>query len=290
MHIESTSIKVFLLTRIIRSISFVGRQHSRIERFFCELALNALNSTGLERLTWNIYDALGTYREAGIQPWEESWFEHDLPPSPARILVGGAGTGREVRRLHDQGYEVVAFDPAPSFVLRAKAIDQKAYLAFLEGSYEDFADPSRPMFSEINSTIARWAPYDAVLLGWGSFTHITLLQTRIDLLQRIKTICPKGPLLASFFMTTQASHNMPSQIERWGSTVGRLLRGHLGGQENTVQPGDKILSHVGFVHIFTHGEIKQLLEKTGYYLKNNLGITLMYDYPHATFLPINPNF
>ena len=43
--------------------------------------------------------------------WEETWFAQDLPPAPARILVGGCGWGREVRALKDRGYSVVGFDP-----------------------------------------------------------------------------------------------------------------------------------------------------------------------------------
>jgi hypothetical protein len=46
---------------------------------------------------------------AYLFPWEEQVIDRFFPSSPARILVDGAGGGREVFALAERGYEVVAF-------------------------------------------------------------------------------------------------------------------------------------------------------------------------------------
>jgi len=275
----------FFLERIIRSISFAGRQHSRFERFFSELALHGLDARELERLTCYLYDVKGTYKETGIFPWEEAWFRKDLPPAPARILVGGAGTGREVRYLHTLGYDVVAFEPAPSLVLRAKVLDPQAFLAFLQGSYEDLVDPVRPRHADLNHQLQQFAPFDAVLLGWGSFSHVVDPGVREGIFRRIRELSPTGPALASFFLLPTELEPANGRMERWGRQTGRWLRKVGNRQENLVNSGDLILFHAGFGHWFTPIEIESLAEQTGNDLIPAEGWPHPHEYPHCTFVP-----
>src|SRR4051794_9728091 len=44
--------------------------------------------------------------------WETAAIGRFFPPAPARLLIGGAGGGREAFALAERGYEVVAFEPA----------------------------------------------------------------------------------------------------------------------------------------------------------------------------------
>ena len=72
--------------------------------------------------------------------WEEKWFSSDLPPPPARILLGGAGSGREIRHLARHEYRIVAFDPVHSFVRHGRSrLQSDQCEAFLTGSFEDLA-------------------------------------------------------------------------------------------------------------------------------------------------------
>src|SRR5512142_2340602 len=46
----------------------------------------------------------------GLFGWEKEAIARFFPAAPARVLVGGAGGGREVFALAEMGYEVVAFE------------------------------------------------------------------------------------------------------------------------------------------------------------------------------------
>src|SRR5262245_833316 len=56
----------------------------------------------------------GSAFERGLFDWERA--ATGAPPFPAsgRILLGGAGGGRELAELCRIGYDVVAFEPAPA--------------------------------------------------------------------------------------------------------------------------------------------------------------------------------
>ncbi len=92
------------LSRYLRAHQFVQRQLSRADHFIGGLALGALDSQGLQALTSASYEARGWNPGDLLFPWEEKWFADDLPPAPARLLIGGAGDGREALVLARQGY------------------------------------------------------------------------------------------------------------------------------------------------------------------------------------------
>ncbi len=275
-----------LLIHTIRGVGFAGTQYSRAERFLSELALHTLDPDELERLTCAIYDAKGTYREdPGLMPWEEAWFARDLPPAPARVLVGGAGSGREVRALHAQGYEVIAFEPAPAFVRRALALDANAQRAFLLGSYSDLVDSSRPRHADLNAELARFAPYDAALVGWGSFSHIPGPETRFGLLARLRELCPRGPLLASFFMQFETLPPEGGRMERWGRQLAATLRQRMGQPPRVLSQGESLLLDAGYAHQYTAQEIDELATRLGARLAPADGWPYPHEYPHCAFLP-----
>ena len=90
------------LELLVRSVylaqSAVDRQWDRVRAFVEGVTLGGLSPEGLTRLTSQLYALHGAddWRvDAGLNSWEGPWFEADLPEPPARILVGGAGKGRE---------------------------------------------------------------------------------------------------------------------------------------------------------------------------------------------------
>jgi len=274
------------MIQAVRGVGFAETQYSRAERFLSELALHALDPDELERLTCAIYDAKGTYKEeTGVMPWEARWFARDLPPPPARVLVGGAGSGREVRHLHSLGYEVVAFEPAPAFVRRALALDETAQRAFVQGSYEDLVDQSRPRHADLNRDLERFAPYDAALVGWGSFSHVPDPEVRYRLLARLRALCPRGPILASFFMRFEPDLPEGGRMERWARQLAAELRRRMGREPRARQQGDILIIQAGYAHMFLAEELDDLAARIDARLAPADGWPHPHEYPHCTFFP-----
>src|SRR5687767_14651727 len=53
------------------------------------------------------------YNLGGLFDWEEQVVREHFPPPPARVVVTGAGAGREVLALLRLGYDAVGFEPSP---------------------------------------------------------------------------------------------------------------------------------------------------------------------------------
>ncbi len=155
-------------------------------------------------------------------------------------------------------------------------------MAFLEGSYEDALKVNGAKGHR--QLIEDWSPYDAVLLGWTSFTHIVVDEYRQTLLQLARHLCPTGPVLLSFFMADSMTIEKSSRAARLGARFGTLV-----SKSHPRQPEygwNIVRSHFGFAHFFTHDEIVALADGAGY----NADIRMTEPdassgYPHATLLP-----
>src|SRR5688500_15622114 len=62
------------------------------------------------------------YQSSGLWPLEERALQRFFPPPPARVLIPGAGTGREVLALHRLGFRVTAFEPPAAMVELANQV------------------------------------------------------------------------------------------------------------------------------------------------------------------------
>ena len=68
----------------------------------------------LERYNDLVYGVSPTYTpgtsrfRAGLFEWEREAIDRWFPPPPARILIGGAGGGRESVSLASRGYSITA--------------------------------------------------------------------------------------------------------------------------------------------------------------------------------------
>ncbi len=271
------------LNRVLRVQAFSLRQVQRLERFLGGFALAALTPAERAKLTAAIYSARGDYKVRGLFDWEKTWFEEDLPPPPAKILVGGAGSGREVEYLLSRGYRVLAFDPAPAFVERG-AERYPDCLGFLVGSYEDLAGTDGAANPGLDAALETEAPFDAVLLGWGSFTHASTPEVRLGALRRLKPLCPRGPVLASFWMARGRSGDRRGGAWKLGWRAGtRLAREH-GAVETS--DGDEFRSSAGFGHYFTRSELVDLVTAAGYEMARSPGDADAGAFPHATLRPL----
>lgn len=128
---------VMLGLRVVRSLRHRAGQLMNVVE---AAALAGLSKGSLQRITVAAYDRMGTYNnETGLFGWEKEWFAADLPSPPARILIGGAGSGREIAPLEAAGYKILAFDPAPNFVRHARSLASIEAVEFVEASYENLA-------------------------------------------------------------------------------------------------------------------------------------------------------
>ena len=205
-------------------------------------------------------DAAPHYREEGeLFEWEECWFGERLPPAPARVLVGACGAGREVVALQRAGYEVHGFEPASSLLALAKSRAPGAVL--WQDAYETWLDR------------ADETHYDAVLLGWGSVSHVLAIDHRRALVRHASRLCPTGPVLLSYW--ARATSPETARARRFGARLGARL-----GSGSAL--GAAYLPNIGFVHMFSSADLEELAVSADRELCVEGGPS---DYPHATLLP-----
>jgi hypothetical protein len=198
-----------------------------------------------------LYDASPRHRGLAPQAWEPAWLARRLPAAPARVLVGGCGAGRELLALQAAGFAVDAFDPAPALGALAR---RRAGTRVGVFRYEELA---RAVLDG-DGPAAAWAEerYEAVLLGWGSLSHVLERGEQARLVRALDRLCPRGPILASFWSCDEMPHPA-TRAERQGQAIGRrvaALRG-LAGAAGTAQA---FLLDAGFLHRFSRGEIEGL--------------------------------
>ena len=172
-----------------------------------------------------------------------------FPPPPGRVLVGGAGGGREAFALAGQGYEVVAFEPSATLArsMADRAAKTGAAVHSLVGRYTDL-----PILETMTGEALdlRTSPrFSAALLGWSSFSHLRHPHQRTETLSAFAGLTD-GPVLASFYLRQHAARSR-SRLAR--ASVARGLRAE----------GDRFSPYVGFFHQSTPGELQAEVDAAG---------------------------
>jgi hypothetical protein len=132
--------------------------------------------------------------ERGLFPWEERLLQHPEVPRQGRVLVGGAGGGREAAVLEARGFQVSGFDPNRQFVPCAQKVVRSGRM--LEGSYADLVRAVDGK-GQLVPLLAD-APFALVLLGWSSLSHLLSESERLSLFAALPRIAPGAPVIASF--------------------------------------------------------------------------------------------
>lgn len=227
-------------------------------------------------LSIELYDShyRPSLEETDLYPWEERWFSEDLPPSPGRLLVGAAGGCREVGALLDLGYEVDAFEPAS----RPRRHGEALYGGRAEIRSGDYADLCAAAAGDHSSPLFAFArrPYDAVLLGWGSFTHLPDAAARGAVLGACDTLTP-GPILASFYFAGPGEKAASEgAAAHWGTKLGRRigrLRGTRGIDDKFVfRPWGGFAHHLSLIDVETAA--RSVCRRVTWYLDDT--------FPHVT--------
>jgi len=156
----------------------------------------ALHCPALERLSLDgYYRTQRQYRDAqnqgsGLLRFEERMLDRYFPAPPARLLLHGAGGGRELFALLEQGYQLDAFEPVLELATAANRRLRVGVPRVQSASIQDWCATRR---------MGPLCRYDGVIVGWAAWTHLIRQSDRLAALRCFAEACPRGPLLLSFF-------------------------------------------------------------------------------------------
>lgn len=219
----------------------------------------------------------GAHFERGLFAWEERLLDHPAVPRSGHVLLGAAGGGRELRALAHRGFTVTAFEPNPVLVEGAREVGQISGAVVLEGSYSDLCAAVAQQQGPLQALPAR-SPFDLVVLGWGSITHVLETADQLALLQAARRLAPAAPLVLSFFLRPENDGLVRAAKLR--AALRSTFMG-LGAANPPPAPGLAYERGGGFVYAFSESEIRQLASQAGY----SVSVLEASPFPHALLLP-----
>jgi hypothetical protein len=220
--------------------------------------------SGRARLTSLLFDRAPTYAPGGVMfslgllDWERELL---APPFPqrGRLLVGGAGGGREAIALLGRGYDVLAFDAAAELVrLGAPAVAASGG-ALVHATYADVVRAAEGMPTPLGERLA--APVDGVLLGWGSLSLLVSDDERLALLRALRRLAPNAPVALSFDEPAE-----PDPSESGVARVRRALRRFFAGRGAPGYTGERMryAPWAGILRESTIGEVEAVARAAGF--------------------------
>ena len=229
----------------------VGRARMLLSASWMGFWLGLLDRNGLRQITNRYYEneefyADRTNLESGLIVWEREAIEAMFPKS-GRIIVVGAGAGREVFALARMGYQVDGFDCSASLIQEGQCYAQnndiKARLRYCEPDG----------WPDVDGT------YDAALIGLGAYAHIPQRDARVQFLKRAHALLkPQSPIMLSFGVRDAKARKL-----RIAYAVARVLRWLQPGAAPS-EFGDELAA--AYSHLFTEVEIEHELRSADFAL------------------------
>lgn len=268
--------------RLLRSTHYIDRTYQRFDRLRSMLVLAMASDRFIETYSKLAYDASPTFRAGsptfrpGLFAWEERAVGQFFPPPPGRVLVGGAGGGREPFAFVERGYSVVAFDPAPALAASMQDAAGNFPPGRLQAYCASYADlpvmprtPTRDPFD-----LRTVASFDAAVFGWSSFSHICDDDSRVSALSRVAALT-RGPILVSYFSQQQSTYAPPrrgfmSSLRRRASRRGASM----------------FTTGVGYARLLTVQELAAMASRAGLHVVHTDSES---EWPHAILTsPLTP--
>ncbi len=179
----------------------------------------------------------------GLSDWERAAIEQHFPSS-GRIVVTGAGGGREVLALLERGYDAVGFEPHPRLVQAGAALLERRGHAH------------RLMVSRRDAFPAEVGACDAIIVGWGSYSLMSGRRRRVEFLRGARACLPvDGPILVSF-LARQGGERLLGTVSKTANLLRRVRR------SEPTEIGDALIPN--FVHRFADEELTTELEEAGF--------------------------
>jgi hypothetical protein len=219
------------------------------------------------------YDPESPTFRRGLFAWEEKAIATYFPRPPSRVLVGGAGGGREVLALVEKGYEVTAFEPSASLAAAMSChFAERSNIRVYRARYEDMPHLFPARLDAPSTTLEADSGFGAAILGWGSYSHLRTEAQRIRTLSLFARYV-RGPILVSFFVDKNAhAGRFRSSLRRW------LKR----------DPNDFFSVHYGFAHNVSVAELEVAANQSGLKIVHlNSGATADVLSPHAVLVPVD---
>lgn len=186
----------------------------------------------------------GEHNLRGLYDWEAEAIERHFPAG-GRVVITGAGAGREVIALLRQGFDAIGFEPNATLVKAGERLLQE------HGHAGRLRQCPRDGFP------AEATACDAVVVGWGSYMLIPARVRRVEFLRAARTVLPDGaPLLCSFFVRPDDRYFVV--VNRVAQPFRRLR------QAPPTELGDSIGPN--YMHYFTREEIASELAEAGFAL------------------------
>ncbi len=211
--------------------------------------LGVFDKESIQMITRHYYDNQEKYLDedynrSGLFEWEKRAI-NDQFGECRRLLVAGAGGGREVLALKKLGYEVDGFECNSKLVDLANALLNEEKL------------PGQVELAPMDRCPDIEGKYDGLIVGWGAYGHIQDSDQRVAFLRQLRDLASAGsPLLLSFFVRKDKG---PRRF-LVTALVGNLIRSIT--LRKRLEMGDTVTS--SFVHFFTEEEIDSELERADY--------------------------
>ena len=260
-----------------------GRMSTVMGQVAAEFPLSLYSPQVSDAITRRFYAREPRYRDLErwrrvLFPFEMRMLERFFPAPPARILLHGAGSGRELTGLRALGYKVTAFEPVRALVDAAnRSLDPR----------------DSPIRCAALQDWDRWkaGPYGAVFTGWGVWTHLILEQDRLQVLKNFREVCPIGPVLLSFFNghkffdEHERGDTLPPIHQPPQGTLQKMTRYWLRQRILRMPPLERGTGWNGrfYYHGVHRSELKEEAKKTGWRVAYFEGNALRF--PHAVLVP-----
>jgi 2-polyprenyl-3-methyl-5-hydroxy-6-metoxy-1,4-benzoquinol methylase len=185
----------------------------------------------------------GEYNRRGLWDWEKRVLT-DYFAECKRLLLIGAGGGREVLALLQLEYDVDGFESHPDLVAVANDL--------LRSEGCDSVVRQAPRDEAPNTG----AMYDGIIVGWSMYMLVQGRERRISLLRQLRAQTRPGcPVLVSFYYRTSTP-----KAYKVATHVANIIRRVLGRQPADV--GDWLQPE--YVHFFTREEVTSELSEGGF--------------------------
>jgi hypothetical protein len=212
------------------------------------VGLGMLSRSDLHAVSEIAYGDMGMYRNddynrSGLWTWEEDAIQAHFGGC-RRILVAGAGGGREVLALRRRGLTADGFEAHPALVACANELLSREH-------------PGDPIRQAAWDGCPEYATrFDGGIVGWGTYMHIRGSERRIAFLRQLRNQLETGaPLLLSFLGVKRHSRWM-RLAAAIGTPLARVARGE------RVELGDWL--EPDYKHHFTLDQMRRELAAGGF--------------------------
>ncbi len=205
-----------------RLLRFLYRCIERVDLFIEAIWLSFLSEKQFKGLIESFYKNDNRYTQSnkikkGLFQWEMDIAKYS-PIKDAKIVVIGAGGGRECWALNELGFNVSGYEPDSKMVEYAKRFILEKQLPI--------------KYTELPANAIPNEKCDLFWFGWGVYTHIFGRDKRVDMLLEAKSVIPtNGYIIISYWIENRSD----KKLNRLRKTINRFNRRNVESGESFKQ-------------------------------------------------------